>query len=58
MKEALIIINLVAGASFLSLASWLVYLRVCRERFEMDLYEASAEEHTSFVADLLGEEVN
>lgn len=56
MIEALIIMNLVVSASFLFLASWLLYLKVCREKLETEMYEASAQEPTRFVADLLGEE--
>jgi len=58
MMEALIVINLMVGASFLSLSTWLVYLRIRRERLEMEIHESAYIEPAHFVADILGEEVN
>lgn len=53
MKEALIVINLVMSASFLVSATFLAYLKIKREKRELDLLLAAEEQEALPIHDLL-----
>jgi len=53
MKEALIVINLVMSASFLVSATFLIYLKIKREKRELELLSPPEEQEALPIHDLL-----
>ena len=53
MKEALIVINLVMSASFLVSATFLIYLKIKREKRELELLSPPEEQEVLPIHDLL-----
>ena len=53
MKEALIVINLVMSASFLASATFLIYLKIKREKRELELLSPPEEQEVRPIHDLL-----
>jgi|TARA_R110000824_G_scaffold67779_6_gene175435 hypothetical protein len=52
MKEALIVINLVVSASFFVTLTYLVYLRIQREKRELEMLTAAEAEEPQAIHDL------